>query len=103
MTQSAQKLKQVSSWLSAVEMALRIIGRRRNPEKINIPKIKLIIYYSPISKQLIEKFNIPVFGLSNFLKNGDKVNTKTTPNNIATIIYTNDKDPKGIIIKHKNI
>ena len=67
---------------------------------INISNIKLIVYYSPISKSTIKKFKIPVFSMGVFM------NEKTTEiimpkiNDVATILYNNNI---GVVMTHKNI
>uniref|UniRef100_A0A6C0EBQ0 AMP-dependent synthetase/ligase domain-containing protein n=1 Tax=viral metagenome TaxID=1070528 RepID=A0A6C0EBQ0_9ZZZZ len=70
---------------------------------INIQNVKLIVYYSPIDKHLIEKFKCPVLGISNFMKERTSIDNELKSSNIATIVYTSDKKQKGISVTHKNI
>ena len=76
---------------------------------MNIPSIKLILYYSPISDDIVKKFSIPVVSFGAFMDSKEKKNitlnkyhTITDP---ATILYTSGttNKPKGVIISHKNI
>jgi long-chain-fatty-acid--CoA ligase ACSBG len=73
---------------------------------MKMPNIKLIIYYSPISDKMINKFSIPLLSMGNFMSK--KSNTKIKPTklkDIATLIYTSGTtdEPKGVIITHLNI
>ena len=72
---------------------------------LDVPNVRLIVYYSPIDEKILKKFTIPVLGISNFMKENKKVDVKIGPNDTATIIYTSGTTghPKGVIIKHKNI
>jgi long-chain-fatty-acid--CoA ligase ACSBG len=73
---------------------------------IDINQIKLIIYYAPIEKEIVDKFKVPVMSMGNFMTKKKKFNTMPKINNIATIIYPDDIDvvnPMGRVITHKNI
>jgi long-chain-fatty-acid--CoA ligase ACSBG len=69
-----------------------------------IPTIKLIIYYSPVKNKTVEKFNIPVISMGNFMAQQNKTNSISKPkiNDIATLIYTSD-NLKGAELTHENI
>lgn len=81
-------------------------------------KIKLILYYSPVSSALINKFTkstIPVISFGVFMDNkkfkkNKNINQHMNNNNVdlndvMTIIYTSGTtgNPKGVEITHKNI
>lgn len=73
---------------------------------IDISGIKLIIYYSPISKKMVDKFSVPVISMGNFMTK--RVTTTLKPphlDDIATLIYTSGTtgNQKGTMITHKNI
>jgi len=72
---------------------------------LNIPSVKAIIYYSPIKEDLINKFSVPVLGMTNFMTKRGKKLPIINSNDIATIIYTSGttSNPKGVSITHKNI
>lgn len=72
---------------------------------INLPNLKLIVYYSPITELIIKKFKIPIFSMGTFMANKTSEYKLPKINDIATIIYKTDKNKKlkGIILTHKNI
>lgn len=74
---------------------------------LDIPTIKLIVYYSPIKNtKLIKKFKIPVLSMGNFMSKQNEFKIKMPKiDDIATYIYTNGvtKNPKQVIIKHSQI
>jgi long-subunit acyl-CoA synthetase (AMP-forming) len=73
----------------------------------NIPMLKLILYYSPVSDELVKKFKIPVVSFGAFMDSiqPDSIELDKPGNDIATIIYTSGTlgDPKGVMLTHKNI
>jgi len=73
----------------------------------DIPKIKLIVYYSPVKNKTVKKFNIPVISMGNFMTHQNKIDSVSKPklNNIATIIYTSGTNGilKGAQLTHENI
>lgn len=73
---------------------------------MNLPTIQLIIYYSPISEKMVDKFYVPVVSMGNFMseKNSSKL-PKIKLSSTATLIYTSGTTgiPKGVIVTHKNI
>jgi long-chain-fatty-acid--CoA ligase ACSBG len=73
--------------------------------ELDIPNVRLIVYYSPIDEKILKKFTIPVIGISNFMKEHKKIDGKITSKDTATIIYTSGTtgNPKGVVITHKNI
>ena len=79
----------------------KIIKIKNNP-------IKLIIYYCPIQKSIVDKFEnigIPVVSMGKFMSDTTKLERIPKINDVATIVYssgTTDK-PKGIELTHKNI
>lgn len=73
---------------------------------LNMMKIKLIIYYAPISPKMTDKFTAPVISMGSFMKKKDNVQfSKIKLSDIATLIYTSGTTgpPKGTMITHKNI
>lgn len=72
---------------------------------INIDSVKLIVYYSPIDKAMINKFKVPVISMGNFMTQKSKLTKTPKPDDTATIIYTSGTtgNPKGVMITHKNI
>jgi long-chain-fatty-acid--CoA ligase ACSBG len=70
-----------------------------------IKSVKFIVYYSPISDEMIKKFNIPVISMGNFVSKRNKITTIPRLQDVATIIYTSGTTslPKGCIITHENI
>lgn len=100
--------------LNHSEIDVLVIEDGKQLEKLigkNIPALKLILYYSPISDDLVKKFSIPVVSFGAFMDSKDKdkikLSCKDKPklDDIATIIYTSGTtgDPKGATITHKNI
>lgn len=74
--------------------------------KIDISPIKLIIYYAPIKNTvLINKFNMPVLSMGNFMSKRADIQFDINPTNPATHIYTSGTtgEQKGAIITHENI
>jgi long-subunit acyl-CoA synthetase (AMP-forming) len=69
--------------------------------ELNIPSVKLIVYYTPIEENLIDKFSIPVLGMTNFMTKKSKKLKDVNINNNAIIIF--GKNNEGICISHKNI
>jgi len=77
--------------------------------------IKLVLYYSPISHKVINKFKekkIPVISFGVFINNTTNIKKKykclnigPKLNDIATIIYTSGTtgESKGAVLTHKNI
>lgn len=87
--------KDMISLINSVNIEVMLVGSNSILEKLkdyDIKNIKLIIYYSPIDEKIIDKFTIPVLGMSNFLskKVGLSVN-KASQDSIATIIHKNNK------------
>ena len=76
--------------------------------KIKNNPIKLIIYYSPIQKNIVSKFEnigIPVVSMGNFMTNTTKLERLPKISDTATIIYTSGttSKPKGVSLTHQNI
>ena len=74
--------------------------------KLNMSKVKLIIYYSPISKGMVDKFTMPLLSMGNFMsKKNSGPFPKQKLNDVATLIYTSGTTgaPKGVMITHRNI
>lgn len=73
---------------------------------MKMSNIQLIIYYSPISEKMIDKFSMPVLSMGNFMseKNNSKL-PKVKLSDTATLIYTSGTTgiSKGVMITHKNI
>lgn len=98
--------------LNHAEVDVLVLEDTKQLEKLigkNIPRVKLILYYSPISDELVKKFDIPIVSFGAFMdsteKDKIKLKSKSNENDIATIIYTSGTtgDPKGVVISHKNI
>lgn len=98
--------------LNHSEVDVLVVEDCKQLEKIigkDIPKLKLILYYSPVSDELVKGFKIPVVSFGAFMdskeKNKIKLTGKPHPDDIATIIYTSGTtgDPKGVMVTHKNI
>jgi long-chain-fatty-acid--CoA ligase ACSBG len=73
---------------------------------MKIPNIQLIIYYSPISDKMVDKFSMPVLSMGNFMsEKNNLLFPKIKLDNVATLIYTSGTTgtPKGVKITHKNI
>ena len=74
---------------------------------INLHKIKIIVYYSPINEILINKFSIPIISMGNFMSERKQIQLSDYPtlDDDAAIIYTSGTTdhPKGAIITHTNI
>jgi long-subunit acyl-CoA synthetase (AMP-forming) len=71
-----------------------------------LKKIKLILYYSAISKKILDKFDIPIISISSFMSKKKIVQfPKIKLNFEATVIYTSGTTnmPKCISITHENI
>jgi len=77
-----------------------------------IPTLKLILYYSPVSNELVKRFDVPVVSFGVFMSNKsheERKHHKTIAvpdiDSTATIIYTSGTTgtAKGAIITHKNI
>lgn len=87
---------------------LLVVGDDKELEKIlglNIERVKLIVYYSPITNGMVDKFEIPVISMGNFMTKRNKIISYPTLDKNATIIYTSGTTdlPKGAIITHANI
>lgn len=68
--------------------------------------IQLIIYYSPISDKMINKFSMPVLSMGNFMsEKNTSLSLKPKFTDVATLIYTSGttSEPKGVVLTHKNI
>ena len=72
----------------------------------NLSSVKLIVYYSPISNDILNKFKIPVFSMGNFMTKTNRLEKIIKLTDDATIVYPSNittKNPKGIVITHDNI
>lgn len=69
--------------------------------ELKIPSVKLIVYYTPIEENLIDKFSIPVLGMTNFMTKKSKKFNPINMNDNAVILFGKEKE--GICITHKNI
>ena len=99
--------------INQTNVSVLVVDDSKQLEKftnINIPSVKLIIYYGNCSFDIIEKIDssIKIINYLQFINT--KIHKKITFNNpdknkTATIIYTSGTtgNPKGVIIKHKNI
>lgn len=73
---------------------------------MKLSNIQLIVYYSPISDKMVEKFAMPVLSMGNFMS---EKNVSSFPkiklDTVATLIYTSGTtgNPKGVSITHRNI
>jgi long-subunit acyl-CoA synthetase (AMP-forming) len=69
---------------------------------IDIKPIKLIVYYAPITDNVVENFNVPVLSMGNFVAKEKKYKSKKYPklNDTAIVMYNKNKYIK---LSHENI
>jgi len=99
-----------NSILNHSEAEVLVVENGDQIEKIigmETPKLKLILYYTPISEDIINKVTIPIISFGVFIENKNEL-TKKFPKNkytSAVLIYTSGttNDPKAILLSHKNI
>ena len=98
--------------LNHAEVDVLVVEDSKQLEKLvgkDMSKLKLILYYSPISDELIKKFSIPVVSFGAFIESKEtgkiKLPGNVSSDDTATIIYTSGTtaSPKGVLITHKNI
>ena len=103
-----QTMKSSQKIINKMDINILIIDNDKQLEKIlklNLEKIKLIIYYSPITTDILNKFTIPVVSMGSFVESHstEEMNINYPKiNDVATIIYKTNKS-NGIVITHKNI
>jgi len=97
--------------LNHAEVNVLVVEDEKQLEKLvgRDISVALILYYSPIPDEMINKFKVPIVSFGAFMESKEKNQVKLAErpklDDIATIIYTSGTtgDPKGAMITHKNI
>ena len=82
------------------EQLIKIANDKKIKKIIN-DRIKLIIYYSPISKKIIDEFTQPILSMGVFMSKTNSHLKSPKINTVAQLQYNKTID--GSIISHKNI